>query len=48
VVTRLGEGTVAGPDTVLQEGDLVHVSVDGGSIEFFDKHLNGAPTGGSH
>jgi len=39
VVTRLGEGSVAGPDTVLQEGDLVHVSVDGGSIEFFDKHL---------
>ena len=48
VVTRLGEGSVAGPETVLQEGDLVHVSVDGGSIEFFDKHLNGAPTGGSH
>ena len=48
VVTRLGQGSVAGPDTVLQEGDLVHVSVDGGSIEFFDKHLNGAPTGGSH
>jgi len=48
VVTRLGEGSVAGPETVLQEGDLVHVSVDGGSIEFFDTHLNGAPTGGSH
>ena len=48
VVTRLGEGSVAGPDTVLQEGDLVHVSVDGGSIEFFDKHLNGAPTGSGH
>lgn len=48
VVTRLGEGTVAGPDTVLQEGDLVHVSIDGGSIEVFDRHLSGAPTGGSH
>ena len=48
VVTRLGEGSVAGPETVLQEGDLVHVSVDGGSIEFFDTHLNGAQTGGSH
>ena len=48
VVTRLGEGSVAGPETVLQEGDLVHVSVDGGSIEFFDKHLSGAPTGGGH
>ena len=48
VVTRLGEGTVASVDTVLQEGDLVHVSVDGGSIEFFDKHLSGALQGGTH
>lgn len=48
VVTRLGEGSVAGPDTVLQEGDLVHVSIDGSSIEVFDRHLSGAPTGGSH
>lgn len=48
VVTRLGEGSVAWPDTVLQEGDLVHVSVDGASIELFDRHLSGAPTGGSH
>lgn len=48
VVTRLGEGAVAGPDTVLQEGDLVHVSIDGGSIEMFDRHLGGAPTGGGH
>ena len=47
-ITRLGEGSVAGPDTVLQEGDLVHVSVDGGSLELFDRHLAGAPTGGSH
>jgi trk system potassium uptake protein TrkA len=48
VVTRLGEGAIAGPDTVLQEGDLVHVCADGGSIEFFDRHLKGAPTGGGH
>lgn len=48
VVTRLGQGTVASQDTVLQEGDLVHVSIDGSSIEFFDKHLSGALTGGSH
>jgi trk system potassium uptake protein TrkA len=48
VLTRLGEGSVAGPETVLQEGDLVHVSVGGDSIEFFDKHLQGAPTGGAH
>ena len=48
VVTRLGQGTVASVDTVLQEGDLVHVSIDGGSIEFFDKHLSGALQGGAH
>lgn len=48
VVTRLGEGSVAGPDTVLQEGDVIHVSVDGSSLELFDRHLAGAPTGGSH
>lgn len=48
VLTRLGEGTVASPDTVLQEGDIIHVSIDGSSIEFFDQHLQGAPTGGSH
>ena len=48
VVTRLGEGHVAGPETVLQEGDLVHVSIDGGSIELFDRHLAGPTSGGSH
>lgn len=48
VITRLGEGSVAGPDTVLQEGDLIHVSVSGDSIEAFDRHLGAAPTGGSH
>jgi len=45
---KVGEGAVAGPETVLQEGDLVHVSIDGGSIEMFDRHLGGAPTGGGH
>jgi len=48
VITRLGQGSVASVDTVLQEGDIVHVSIDGSSIEFFDKHLNGALPGGSH
>lgn len=48
VVTRLGEGSVAGPDTVLQEGDVLHVIVNGDSIERFDRHLSGGPTGGSH
>jgi len=48
VITRLGQGSVASVDTVLQEGDIIHVSIDGSSIEFFDKHLNGALPGGSH
>lgn len=47
-ITRLGQGSVAGPDTVLQEGDVIHVVVSGDSIDLFDKHLSGAPTGGSH
>ena len=47
-ITRLGQGTVAGPDTVLQDGDVLHVVVNGDSIEMFDSHLSGAPTGGSH
>ena len=40
-ITRLGEGAPAGPDTILQEGDHVHVSVSGDSIERFDSHLAG-------
>ena len=47
-ITRLGEGSVAGPDTVLQEGDLLHVMLDGSSIEFFDQHLAGGPKAGGH
>ena len=39
-VTRLGQGGVVGPDTILQDGDVVHVSVSGESIERFDKHLD--------
>ena len=47
-ITRLGEGAVAGPDTVLQEGDLLHVAVGGESIDQFDRHLAGPSTGGGH
>jgi len=45
-ITRLGEGSVAGPDTVLQEGDLLHVCVAGDSLDQFDKHLAGPATSG--
>lgn len=38
-IMRLGEGTVAGPETVLQDGDVLHVMVGGESIELFDRHL---------
>jgi len=48
VVTRLAEGSVASPSTVLQEGDVVHLTIDGSAIEAFDRHLDHAPTGGSH
>lgn len=48
VHTRLGQGMVAGPDTILQEGDVVHVSLEGGAIEAFDRHLAAGPTGGGH
>lgn len=45
-LTRLGEGSVAGPDTVLQEGDVLHVMLNGNSIEFFDQVLATGPRGG--
>ena len=48
VVTRLGEGHVAGPETVLQEGDVVHVSVDGGSHRALRPAPRRSHTGGSH
>jgi trk system potassium uptake protein TrkA len=46
-VTRLGEGSVAAPDTILQDGDVVHVTVDGGGLDVFDRHL-AAPIKGGH
>jgi len=47
-ITRLGQGSVAAPDTVLQEGDIVHVTIDGNSLDLFDRHLAGELTGGTH
>ncbi len=46
-ITRLGEGSVAGPETILQDGDMLHVVVGGSSLEAFDRHLAN-PTKGSH
>jgi len=45
-LTRMGESAVAGPETILQEGDIVHACVAGESIERFDRHLSTAPAKG--
>ena len=47
-IVRLGEGAVAGPETVLQDGDVLHVMVAGDSIDRFDEHLAAGSPGGSH
>ena len=47
-VTRLGEGSVAGPDTILQDGDVIHAMVSGDSLETFDRHLGTGPAKGGH
>lgn len=47
-LTRIGEAHVAGADTVLQDGDVLHVMVGGASLDRFDHHLAQGPTRGSH
>ena len=47
-ITRLGQGSVAGPDTILQDGDVIHAMVSGSSIETFDTHLGSGPVKGGH
>jgi trk system potassium uptake protein len=42
-LTRLGEGLVPGPDTVYQEGDLVHLIVREDELELAEKVLTTAP-----
>jgi trk system potassium uptake protein TrkA len=42
-LTRLGEGLVPGPDTVYQEGDLVHLVVPEGELEKAQAVLAAAP-----
>jgi trk system potassium uptake protein TrkA len=42
-LTRLGEGLVPGPDTVYQEGDLVHLVVREGELEQAQALLAAAP-----
>lgn len=48
-LTRLGEGIVPGPDTVYQEGDLVHLMLREDDVPVAEKVLAAAPTeGGEH
>jgi trk system potassium uptake protein TrkA len=42
-LTRLGEGLVPGPDTVYQEGDLVHLVVREEDLADAQAALAGAP-----
>jgi trk system potassium uptake protein TrkA len=42
-LTRLGEGLVPGPDTVYQEGDLVHLIVREDDLPDVHATLAGAP-----
>jgi trk system potassium uptake protein TrkA len=42
-LTRLGEGLVPGPDTVYQEGDLVHLVVRESELEKAQAVLAAAP-----
>ena len=32
----------------LQEGDVIHIMLNGSSIDFFDQHLAGGPSRGGH
>ena len=42
-ITRLGEGTLPGPDTVHQEGDLVHLVIRRESVHDVERILDGNP-----
>lgn len=46
LLTRLGEGMVPGPDTVVQDGDLVHAALLGERMEQVQTVLAAGPEGG--
>ena len=48
LLTRLGEGMVPHPDTVVQEGDLVHVSVEWERMDEVERALAAGPQAGEH
>jgi trk system potassium uptake protein TrkA len=43
-VTRLGEAMVPGPDTMFQDGDLVHVAVAENDLPYVEAALDTPPT----
>jgi trk system potassium uptake protein TrkA len=47
-LTRLGEGMVPGPETVYQEGDLVHLVVLEAGLAAAESVLGAAPAEGGH
>jgi trk system potassium uptake protein TrkA len=47
-LTRLGEGIVPGPDTVYQEGDLVHMVLRENDAPTAEAVLSAAPSEGDH
>jgi trk system potassium uptake protein TrkA len=47
-LTRLGEGLVPGPDTVYQEGDLVHMVLREADAPVAEAALAAAPSEGEH
>jgi len=47
-LTRLGEGIVPGPDTVYQEGDLLHLVVRETDVSAAEAALAAAPAEGDH
>ncbi len=48
LLTRLGEGLVPHRDSVVQEGDLVHVSVAWDRMEDVERVLSAGPSAGEH
>jgi trk system potassium uptake protein len=47
-ITRLGEGIVPGPDTVYQEGDLVHFVLREADVPAAEAALGAQPVDGGH
>ncbi|MCB0976242.1 MAG: TrkA family potassium uptake protein [Acidimicrobiales bacterium] len=47
-ISRLGTGAVANGETVLQDGDVIHVMVGGDSLDLFEERLANPVKAGGH